>query len=96
MRTLHQRNKLWNDQTQSYLSNVMSNCSDCKASSTPPPNRRVLLSSLNREFNDVVCMDHMFLDKITVFRMMYVTTIYFVGYVVDNVSMENVIYHMEN
>lgn len=96
MRTLLQRNKLWNDQAQNYLSQIVSECPDCKASSTPPPNRRVSLASLNREFNDVLCLDHMFLDKTTVLHMMDVSTRFSVGTVVDSTSMENVIYHLEN
>lgn len=96
MRTLIQRTNLWNGQTENYLLNVVSKCPDCNASSTPPPNRRVSLASLNREFNDVVCMNHMFLDKVTLFDMMNVATRFPVGAVVGSTSMENVIYHKEN
>lgn len=71
---LLQRTKLWNKQAQNYLSSVVSHCPDFKASSTPPPNGRVSLASLNRDFNDSICMDYMFLDKVTVFHMMDVAT----------------------
>lgn len=89
MKTLPQCTNLWNDQTQNYLSNVISNCPACKASATPPLNRRLSLASLNREFNHVVCMYHMFLNDVTVFHMMDVATRLSVGAVVDSTSMEN-------
>lgn len=41
-------------------------------------------------------MDHMFLDKVTVFHMTDVATRFSVGAVVENTSMENVIDHIEN
>lgn len=39
-------------------------------SETAPPNRRMYLASLNREFNDVICIDHKCLDTVTIFHMM--------------------------
>lgn len=96
MKALLERNNIWNEKTKNYLSNVVSICTDFKASSTPPPNRRVLLVSLNRDFNDVICMDHMFLGIVTVFHMMDVGTQVSVGTVVNSTSMDNVIYRMGN
>lgn len=37
--TLLERNKLWNDQSQKYLIQVVTDCVHCKASSTPQLNR---------------------------------------------------------
>lgn len=41
-------------------------------------------------------MDHMFLEKVTVFHVMDVATRFSVGAVVDSTSMENVIFHMKS
>lgn len=81
--------------TQNYLSTVVTECNHCKASSTPPPNRKVSLSSLNRNFNEIVCMDHCFLDSVTVFHVMDVATRYSAGAVVDNKSIDTAIYSFE-
>ncbi len=70
IRTLLQRIHLWNEQVQHYLSKVVGECSSCRTTSTPPPNRRVSISSLNKSFNDIVCIDHLFLGSVTVFHVM--------------------------
>lgn len=46
MRTLLERNNLWSMEAQKYCSEMVASCPDCKASSTPPPNKRVFLSSM--------------------------------------------------
>lgn len=75
---------------------IASEYSDYKASSTPPPNRHVSLASLNSEFNHVVFMDHMSLDRVTVLHMMDVATRYSFGSVVQSREMEHVIYNLED
>lgn len=70
IRMLFIRNKLWSNEVQRYLSHIVSTCTSCKASSTPPPNRRVSLMSLKRQLNEVVCIDHMHLDSVTLFHAM--------------------------
>ena len=60
IKTLLERNNLWNEQSQLYVSYLIEECNSCKAVSPPHPNRRVSLSSLNRDFNDIVCLDHFF------------------------------------
>lgn len=75
-RTLLKRNEIWNEQCQLYLSQMTTECSHCKSTSSPPPNRRVSLSSLNREFNDTFCLVHFFLDSITMLNCMDVASRY--------------------
>lgn len=95
IRTLLDRNKLWTGQTQKYLSELLSECHHCKAASTPPPNRRVSLSSLNYEFNEVVYLDHFFLDSVTVLHCMDASTRFSAGAVVESTSMESAIRTIE-
>lgn len=90
-----QRKKIRNEQIQNYLSNVVTECPDFKASLTPHPNRLVSLASLNWEVNDVVSMDYLFPDTATVLAVMGITTCVSVGAVFDSTLMENVTYHME-
>lgn len=82
MRTLLERNKLWSLESQKYLAELIASCPDCNASSTPPPNRRVSISSMNREFNEVVCIDHAFFGSVIVLHAMDVATRYSTGVVV--------------
>lgn len=94
-RTLLVRNNLWNENVQNYLSKLISECRSCVATSTPPPNRRVSLSSLIRAFNDAVCIDHFFLESVTVFLIMDVASRFSAGALVESTSMEPSIYAFE-
>ena len=70
IRTLLQRNQLWNEDVQKYLSSIVERCPNCIASSSPPSNRKVSISGINRQFNDVVCVDHFWLDGQCMFHIM--------------------------
>lgn len=67
MPNLLQRNQLWNDQCDCYLAIVIKSCIHCKAFSPPKPTRKVSSATLNRSFDEVVCTDHSFLDKLRLF-----------------------------
>lgn len=95
MRTLLLRNKLWTPKVQSYLVEKVTECTDCRASSTPPPNRRVSLSFLDRTFNEVVCIDHFFLDDHILFHSMDSATRYSAAHIVSSTSMHDAIYSFE-
>lgn len=95
MRALSDCNKLWNNQTQHYLSQAVSNCQHCKSASTPPPNRRVSLLSLNLEFKDIVFLDHFYLNSVTVLHCMDVATSFSAGAVVTSTNLETSIYNIE-
>ena len=95
MRTLLVRNKLWNEHVQKYLTTIVTECSDCSKSSTPPPNRRVSLSSLDRNFNDVVCLDHFYLDEMVIFHAMDTASRFSAGHVVSSTSLEEAVYAFE-
>lgn len=56
------------------LVNTMTECHNCKASSTLPQDRGVSLSSLNREFIKFICMDHFFSEFVTIFHIMGVSS----------------------
>lgn len=88
MLTLLTRNNLWSPAVQHYLDQIISNFLSCKASATPPPDRRVSLSSLSRELNDVVCIDHMHLENMTLFHAMETATIYSAAHVVQSTNLE--------
>lgn len=82
IRTLLVRNKLWNDNVQKYIVKTMTEFQSCKASPPPPPSCRVSLASINRELDDVIRIDHFFLDTVTIFHMMNVASRLSAGMVV--------------
>lgn len=70
IKTLLQRNKLWDNDIQRYLAQLIEKCQHCRAASLPKPARKVTLATLNRSFYDVDCIDHFYLDKLRCFHVM--------------------------
>ena len=70
IRSLLSRNQLWTPAVEHYLSTVIDKCYNCITASAPMPSRRVAISSLNRSFNENVCIDHFYLDDIRLFHCM--------------------------
>lgn len=64
----------------------MSQCTDCQASATPPPNRRENISSLNKSFNDVVYIDHFHMEDVILFHLMDVASRYSAVHVVTSTA----------
>lgn len=62
MKTLLKRNEIWNNAVQNYSATTISRFKDCISSSTPPPSQKVSLSRLNRNCNEVIAVDHFYLD----------------------------------
>ena len=62
MKTLLIRNSIWNDEVQRLLADTVEKCENCIAASPPPTNRPVSITGINRQFNDLVCIDHFYLD----------------------------------
>lgn len=71
IQTILVRHSLWNENVQSYLVKTISEFVSCKSSSKPPPNG--LVSFLNRNLNEVVCIDQFFLDTVTILHIMDVS-----------------------
>lgn len=70
MHTLLQRNRIFNDDVMKILSSIVNLRSNPIASAPPPPNRKVFIADINRNFNDVVYIDHIWLDDLCVFHAM--------------------------
>lgn len=95
MRLLLQRNGIWNNAIQHYLSTTVSKCKDCIASSVPPPARKVSLATLSRRFNEVVAVDHFYLDSIRVLHFMDTVSRYSACYICKTANMEEAILGMQ-
>lgn len=70
IKTLLERNNLWNDASRHYISSTMQNCVHCMKSASPKPTRKVSLHMLNKEFNDTVFIDHFYLEDMRIFHIM--------------------------
>jgi len=95
IKLLLERNSLWSSDAEKYLVGILNECSACDTTAMPKPARKVSLSSMSRSFNDVVCIDHLFLDEYKVFHAMCSSTRYSVGSHVPDTNMENSIACLE-
>lgn len=87
IKLLLSRNNLLTKDTEEYLHFIVSRCSGCRSTANPKSSRKVSISSLNRDFNEFVCVDHLFLDEICIFHAMDAKTRYSAGLVCENTSM---------
>lgn len=78
-----ERSGLWNAAAESYVNTVTSNCTSFNSTAPPQPERKVSVSTLSPEFNDKVCVDHLFLENMRVFHCMDARTRYSTAHV-DN------------
>lgn len=67
---------------------MLETCYHCKATSAPVQSRKVSISSINRLFNDVVCIDHFFLDQVCVFHVMDSVSRYSACHISDSTSID--------
>lgn len=70
MKTLLQRNNRWDDYVQRLLSSIVEKGSHFIASSPHPANRKVSIAGINPEFNDLVFIEHFWLDNICLIHFM--------------------------
>lgn len=95
MTTLLMSTNLWTPQVQLYSATIVRNCISCERFSTPPPNQRVSLCSLNRQFNEVVGLDDSNLVFVTLLHCMYSATRLYSAVDVELILMQEAIYSIE-
>ena len=82
------RNSFWNEHVQRYLTDVIENCTACRKTALPKGTRKVSLSSMSRSFNQVVCVDHFYLNGLCLFHAMDSVTRYSGCSIVPDTSLE--------
>lgn len=92
MKTLLARNDLWNDNAQDYLKQIMSICRGCRSMTLPQPSRKVSLRSLDRTFNQVICIDHMYLGDQCTVHVMDTKTRFSTGVICNDTSLAKAVY----
>lgn len=60
MKMLLERNNILSNMANSYLDSVESRCETCRCTPSQRQAHKVSLASMDRQFNDVVCVDHCF------------------------------------
>lgn len=84
---LLERSGVWSDDVDLYLLSEIRRFNACLTSARPKPSLKVSLASLHRHFNDVVCVDHFFLDGTRIFHAMDSKSRYSAGQICDDLSL---------
>ena len=82
---------MWNTEVARNLSRIVESCIHCAKAFEPRKARKFSLSSLNRSFNDLVCIDHFHLGDQRICHIMCALTRHSVGTVVPEVGMESAV-----
>lgn len=74
---------------------MIEKCIDCQAADIPPPNRKMYIGCMNNRFNDVVCVDHFYLERILIFHYMVNFSRYSTRFLASGASLEAAKFGME-
>ena len=94
-RLLLERNELWNDAVAAYVAQSIENCTACKSTAAPQPNRKVSISSLSKHFNEILCIDHFYLDEVRLMHCMDLVSRYSTALAVDSASTKDAVHAFE-
>lgn len=67
------KSRIWSDEIQKYLAQVIDRCNHCIENSYPQASKNVAIATLNCSFNDVTCVNHFFLDSL---KLLYTMALY--------------------
>lgn len=73
---LLERNATWNDAVSKYVAQVLEGFSACRCTAVNQPSRKVSISSSSKEFNQIVCVDHFYLEGLCLINFMDITSLY--------------------
>lgn len=76
MSKLLQRHNMRNTYSQRILSNKAEKCPHCNVAAPPDSNSSVLIANILREFIDLVCVDHIYLDDLGLFHIVYTYSLF--------------------
>lgn len=85
-----------NEAAAGYLQLLDQHCGACRLIQRPKPSCNVILSSLHRKCNNVVCTDHFFLDGLRVFQFMYCANFYSTGTIPPDLSPSTAVVVLES
>ena len=88
IKILLQRNSMWTDEVEKYLNRVINSCSDCAKTYKVMKARKVSLNSVNRLFNETICIDHCHLGNIRMFHIIDASGRYSTETAVPDTGME--------
>lgn len=84
-----QRYGLWSDCIAHYVTDVSSRCKGCRAHARPAQARNVPLTNLSRSLNEMVFVDHFYLDKMCLIHVMVAASLFSTASIVPERSVRS-------
>lgn len=94
-RLLSERSELWTDPVGAYAAHSIDNYTVCRSIAAPPPSKKVSISSLSKQFNEIVCIDHVYLDKLLLMHCMDLKSRYANAFAVGSASIKDAVHAFE-
>lgn len=88
---LLKRSNLWNAAVAKYVTEVISKCTACRSTAPPQPSRKVSISSLSKELNEIICIDHFYLGDLCLIHFMDLVSRYSAVQIVNTTSLQEVV-----
>lgn len=95
MSLLLQRKNLWTEPVADHVHQLIESCVSCRATAPPQPSRKVSISSLSRNFNEIVCVDHFYFDGVQLLHCMDSATQFSAAYVVGYSAFDEAVFGFE-
>lgn len=91
MLTLILRNNLWSPSVHSYQTEIVSGRGNCRSSLSPTADHQLSPSILDRSFNEMVCIDHLYLNDVNLLHVMDTATNFFIARVFGSTSLADTV-----
>lgn len=95
IKTLLMLTNPWNPKVQNNIATVVAQCTSCRASAGPLPNRYISLASLNALFKYLVYINHMNIGKAKLWHAMDAKKHFLAAIAVQSTSLDEVIFSFE-
>lgn len=81
---------------EEYVYNIFKKCRIFRASDPPKPSRKVPISPRSRQYNDIVCVDHLHVEQIRLLNVMDSVEVFCASLTVESASLEHAILRFES
>lgn len=94
-KSLLSRDVVQDQRVERFLTALFDMCQSCRSIALPKASRKVSLSSISREFNEVVCVDHFYLNDLYLFPAIDSVTTYSAFLFVSDTSLDHAVFAIE-
>lgn len=92
MKLLLELNNIWDDLVEKYFGDSISGCTECSSTAPPQRSRKVSISSLSKQFNDIFSVEHFYLDSVCLMQCMDLATRYSSVFLVPSAKMDDAVF----